>query len=133
MFSVEPLYRTIVLGYTIKLRVNISDDYSVATRYIRTLTWYHNETELQASGRVTILNNGREIIIRNTVHTDAGSYRVEITSLNDRYRSDYACDSLWLPLLRNHAANAPVTFTLQLMNDSPSCKMISTNSTMHVV
>ena len=121
MFSVEPLYRTIVLGYTIQLRVNISDDYRAS--YIRTLTWYHNEAELQASSRITVLNSGREIIIHNAVHADAGSYRVEITSLQVSGSLDSVCDSLWLPWLKNHAVHAPVTFTLKVLNESSSsCK-----------
>ena len=55
------------------------------------------------------------IIIRNTTHTDAGNYRVEIASLDF---DNPVCDSLWLPLLRNFAAHAPVTFTLTLMTES---------------
>ena len=116
----EPLFRTFILGSTIELHVNISNDYS-ATRHIRTLVWYHNGTEVQASGRVSVLNNGRMIIIHDTTHADAGYYRVEIASLDF---SDPVCDSLWLPMLRNHAAFAPVTFIIKLMNESPSiqCK-----------
>ena len=114
VFSVESLFRTFVLGSTIELQVNISNDYS-ASRRIRTLVWSHNGTEVQASGRVSVLNNGRTIIIRDTICADAGYYRVEIASL-DYY--DAVCDSLWLPVLRNHAAHAPVTF--RLMNESPS-------------
>lgn len=125
VFSVGPLFRTFILDSTIELQVNISNDYSAA-RYIRTLIWYHNETEVQPSGRVTVLNrNSRShlFIIRNTTHADAGNYRVEITSIS-LYSDDPVCDSLWLPLLRNHAAHAPVTFTLKLMNESLSsqCK-----------
>ena len=68
-----------------------------------------------------MLNNGRMIIIRDATYTDAGYYKVEIASLDF---GDSVCDSLWLPLLRNHAAFAPVTFTIRLMNESPSvqCK-----------
>ena len=62
-----------------------------------------------------MLNNGTRITIRDTTHTDAGYYRVEIASLDF---NDPVCDSLWLPLLRNHAAHAPVTFTIRLMNES---------------
>ena len=117
VFSVKPLLRTFILGSTIELQVNISNDYSAARR-IRILTWYHNETEIQASDRISVLNNGRMIIIHDTTHADAGNYKVEIASLN--FDDDPACDSLWLPLLRNHAAHAPVTFILKLMNELPS-------------
>ena len=117
VFSVGPLFRTFVLGSTIELQVNISNDYS-ASRSIRTLVWYHNGTEVQASGRVSVLNNGRMIIIRDTIHADAGYYRVEIASLD---YDDPICDSLWLPLIRNHAAHAPVTFTIN-ESSSTQCK-----------
>ena len=111
----EPLFRPFILGSTVELQVNISTSYNA--RRIRTLVWYHNETKLQTSGRVSVLNNGRMIIIRNTTHTDAGNYRVEIASLD---YGDLVCDSLWLPLLRSYAAHAPVTFTLSntLMTES---------------
>ena len=119
VFSVEPLFRTFILGSTIELQVNISNYYSA--RHIRTLAWFHNGTEVQATGRVSVLNNGTRITIRDTTHADAGYYRVEIASLDF---NDTVCDSLWLPLLSNHAAHAPVTFTIRLMNESPSiqCK-----------
>ena len=108
----EPLFRPFILGSTVELQVNISNYYEA--RYIRTLVWYHNETEIQSSERVSVLNNGRMIIIRNTTHRDAGNYRVEIASLDF---DDPVCDSLWLPLVKNYAAHAPVTFTLTLMTE----------------
>ena len=120
LFSVKPLFRTFILGSTIELQVNISSDYSAA-RHIRTLIWYHNDTEVHSSDRISVLNSGRMIIIRDTTHADAGIYKVEIAS---HFGDGPVCDSLWLPLLRNHAAHAPVTFTLRLMNESLSsqCK-----------
>ena len=126
VFSVGPLFHNFILDSTIELQVNISNDNSAA-RHIRTLIWYHNETEVQPSGRVTVLNHNSKshlFIIHNTTHADAGNSRVEIASLDF---NDPVCDSLWLPLLRNHAAHAPVTFTLKLMNESLSsqCKYSS--------
>ena len=119
IFTEEP-YRTFLLGSTIELQVNLPAYY--LARYIRTLIWYHNETEVQPSGRVSVLNNGRTIIISDATHTDAGNYRIEIALF---FVYSY-CNSLWLPLLRNHAAHAPVTFTIKLMNESPAtqCKQI---------
>ena len=123
IFSVEPLFRLFIIGDNIDLQVNISDRYRA--RHIRTLTWYHNGTELQSSNRITVLNNGRGINIRNAIHADVGSYRVETVSLNFGHP---VCDSVWLPLLKNHAALAPVTFVLKLItvnaNKSPTCKSI---------
>ena len=122
VFSAKPLFRTFILGSTIELQVNISNNY-FAARYIRTLIWYHNETEIQSlTSRVSVLNSGRRIIIRDTIHSDAGSCKVEIASLD--FHDSAVCDSLWLSLLRNHAVHAPVTFTLNLMNESPCKKSI---------
>ena len=118
IFTEEP-YHTFLLASTIKLQVNVSTYY--LARFIRTLTWYHNETEVQPSGRVSVLKNGRKIIIRDATYTDAGKYRVEIALFFVSSR----CNSLWLPVLRNHAAHAPVTFTIiKLINESSStsCK-----------
>ena len=119
IFTEEP-YRTFLLGSTIELQVNVSTYY--LARFIRTLTWYHNETEVQPSGRVSVLNNGRMIIIRDATHTDAGNYRVEI-ALFFVYSH---CNPLWLPVLRNHAAHAPVTFIIKLNESSSTqCKYIT--------
>ena len=124
----EPLFRTFHLGSTIELQVNVSSEYSVA-RDIRTLTWYHNGTEVQSlTSRVSVLNSGTKIVIHNATQEDVGSYRVETTSINIRYYlgSDGICDSLWLPLFRRHAGLAPVTFTLKLITDPPSsCENIA--------
>ena len=116
----KPLTRTFILGSTIELQINVSTDYLAS--HIRTLTWYHNETEVRSSGRVSVLNNGRRIIICDTTHADAGNYKVEIASLDSDDINDPVCDSLWLPLLRNHAAHAPVTFTLKNEPPSSQCK-----------
>ena len=118
VFSVKPLFRTFVLGITIELQVNVSTDYSAS--HIETLTWYHNETEIPSSSRVSVLNSGRRILIRDATHSDAGNYKVEIASLD--FRDPAVCDSVWLPLLRNHAAHAPVTFTLNELPSSSKTK-----------
>ena len=120
IFSVKPLFRTFILGSTIELQVNVSTD-NLAS-HIETLTWYHNETEIPSSSRVAVLNSGRRILIRDATHSDAGNYIVEIASL-DFHMRDSVCDSVWLPLLRNHVAHAPVTF---ILNESPS-----SNKTKH--
>ena len=112
IFSMKPLFRTFILGSTIELQVNVSTDYLAS--HIKTLTWYHNETEIPSSSRVAVLNSGRRILIHDATYSDAGNYKIEIASLDF---NDSICDSVWLPLLRNHAAHAPVTFTL---NESPS-------------
>ena len=69
--------------------MNISDTYVAS--HIRTLTWYHNDTELQSSDRITMLNNDGTGLNSVFFSSDAGSYRVEITSLAF---GDPICDSL---------------------------------------
>jgi hypothetical protein len=125
IFSVEPLHRTFLLGSVIELQINVSTDN--LARHIRTLMWYHNEIEVQSSGRVSVLNNGTRIIIHDATHRDAGNYKVKIASLDF---DDPVCGSLWLPVLRNHAAHAPVTFAIKLMNESSSDEYPYTENTM---
>ena len=123
----KPLHRAFILGSTIELHINISNDYSAAS-HIRTLTWYRNEAEVQSSDRISVLNGGRMIIIRDTTHADVGNYKIEIASFN--FDDDPICDSLWLSLLRNLAALAPVTFTLMLTNESPPLGKLCTKICM---
>ena len=104
----ESLVRYFNSGDTIELQVNITEN-SLA-RHIRTLTWYHNESEVRNSPRISVQNNGRELTVHNALSTDAGTYRVEVSSLD--FVSSSLCDGAWLHFLRNHAAYAPVTFTV---------------------
>lgn len=102
----------------INLQISISND-SLAG-HIRELTWYHNGTQVTNSSRITIQNNGGEVVVRNALSIDAGTYQVEVTSLNF---SDLqpCCDSMWLLFLRNHAVYAPVTFTVREL--TLNCKL----------
>ena len=104
-------------GGTIELQVNITDD--TLASHIRALTWYHNGTEIRSSGRITVQNSGRELIVRNALITDAGTYQVEVASLD--FDDGYLCDATWLYFLRNHAAHAPVTFIVWELQP-PNCK-----------
>lgn len=53
-------------------------------------------------------NGGRELVVRNALSRDAGTYRVEVTSLN--FSRSHCCDSTWLYFVKNNAVYAPVTF-----------------------
>ena len=64
-------------------------------------------------------NSGRELIVRNALITDAGTYQVEVASLD--FDDGYLCDATWLYFLRNHAAHAPVTFIVWELQP-PNCK-----------
>lgn len=105
----ESLNRRIVLGESISLRVNISDN--SRARHIKTLSWYHNDTIVaNTSNRVSIRNNGTELHISNTISSDAGVYQVKVTALD--FNIPY-CDAIWLPpLVDYHAVLAPVTFVI---------------------
>ena len=108
----------------IRLRVNTSNYWW--TSFIRTMNWYHNGTELTNSSRVTILNTGRELIVQNTLSEDAGTYQVQITSLDLSdlyYRDDLCCHFTWFYFLQKHAVYAPVSFTVREMKSSDdNCK-----------
>ena len=104
----------------ITLQINISNNNMPS--YIRTLTWYHNGTEVTDSSRVTIRNSGNQLVVQNAVSDDAGIYRVEVTSLVRNFNGDSCCRATRLYFLRNHAAYAPVTFTVRELG-SVNCKL----------
>ena len=103
----EPSLRCFTAGDMINLKISISND--SLSSHIRELTWYHNGTQVTNSSRVTVQDDGKELVVHNALSRDAGKYRVEVTTLN--FTDDPCCHETWLFFLKNHAAYAPVTFT----------------------
>ena len=90
------------------LNVNISDEYY--TRYIDSLAWYHNGTEIVSGNKYTISNNDTMLMISNMVGSDAGTYEVKIRSISYRsYHNSPVCDSI----MELSTVLHPVTFTVQ--------------------
>ena len=104
-----PLLRTFSIGETVVLRVNLSDHYLV--EHVDSLKWHHNGTEVTCE-RCLVSADTMQLTIANAISTDAGYYQVRISSLEFYGHQDSICDVIWLPALENHAAHAPVTFTL---------------------
>jgi len=44
------------------------------------LAWYHNESRVESSDRITIADNGTSLTLRNTADSDAGQYEVKVDS-----------------------------------------------------
>ena len=109
IYTLDPQARSFSVGDVIDLRVNVSTRYYANS--IRNLTWYHNGSAVESGdSRVTV--NHTNLTIHSATPADAGTYQVKITSIDPRGGQNDACDSVWLPIIENHAAHAPVTFIL---------------------
>ena len=109
IYTLDPQARSFSVGDIIDLRVNVSTRYYENS--IRTLTWYHNGSAVESGdSRVTV--NHTSLTIHSATPADAGTYQVKITSIDPDGDQNDACDSVWLPIIENHAVHAPVTFIL---------------------
>ena len=113
----DPITRSFSLHQKILLQINrLSDSYyGSLARYISSLTWYHNGTEILSSNeRMNVSNNGTLLTISDMIDSDAGKYEVKISSINYYgYASSATCDRNVLRMLEQTALHAPVTFYLQ--------------------
>ena len=88
--------------------------YGHLARFISSLTWYNNGTELLSSDRVNVSNHGTSLTISDMIDSDAGKYEVKISSIHYyNYVSSATCDRNILRMLEQTAVHAPVTFYLQ--------------------
>ena len=85
----------------------------ISSRYIKSLAWYHNGTQVTSSSRIFIYNNGADLVILSMVESDAGKYEVKIHSMEYNRIHSLICDKNILPMMENMAIFAPVTFILQ--------------------
>ena len=111
-----PVTRSFSLHQKILLQINrLSDSYfGHYSRFISSLSWYHNGTEILSNERMNISNSGTLLTISDMVDSDAGKYEVKISSIYYYYEfSSAACDRNVLRMLEQTALHAPVTFYLQ--------------------
>ena len=88
--------------------------YGHLARFISSLTWYHNGTELLSSDRMNVSNHGTSLTLSDMIDSDAGKYEVKISSIHYyNYVSSATCDRNVLRMLEHTAVHAPVTFYLQ--------------------
>ena len=113
----DPVTRSFYLHEKILLQINSLSDsyYGSLARYISSLTWYHNGTEILSSNeRMNVSNNGTLLTISDMIDSDSGKYEVKISSIDySGYSSSATCDRNVLRMLEQTALHAPVTFYLQ--------------------
>ena len=113
----DPVTRSFHLHQKILLQINSLSDsyYGYLARYISSLTWYHNGTEILSSNeRMNVSNNGTLLTISDMIDSDAGKYEVKISSIIYYGSvSSATCDRNVLRMLQQTALHAPVTFYLR--------------------
>ena len=112
----DPVTRSFSLHQKILLQINrLSDSYySYYARYISSLTWYHNGTEILSNERMNVSNSEILLTISDMIDSDAGKYEVKISSINYyKSASSATCDRNILRMLEQTALHAPVIFYLQ--------------------
>ena len=112
----DPVARNFSLHQKILLQINrLSDSYyGYLARYISSLTWYHNGTEILSNERMNISNDETLLTISDMIDCDVGKYEVKISSIEYYgYSSSATCDRNVLRMLEQTALHAPVTFYLQ--------------------
>ena len=112
----DPVTRRFSLHQKMLMQINSLSDsyYGYLARYISSLTWYHNGTEILSNERMNISNNGTLLTISDMIDFDAGKYEVKISSIEYYGSSSSAtCDRNILRMLEQTALHAPVTFYLQ--------------------
>ncbi len=111
----DSITRSFLSGDNIALSINLTTGtYRYLTRYVSSLKWYHNGTNISNTDRISITNNGTSLSISNMIDSDAGTYEAKIGSIDyNGYGSSSECDQNWLPSLEVLALHAPVTFIVQ--------------------
>ena len=116
MITDDPVTRSFSLNQKILLQISrLSDSYyGHHARYISSLTWCHNGTEIPSNERMNISSTGTSLTISNMIDSDAGKYEVKISSITYSNNTPSAtCDRNVLRMLEQTALHAPVTFYLQ--------------------
>ena len=113
LYSEESHTRAFSLLGMITLRINISMEYNQFAESIRSLSWYHNGTQLTNNSKMNITNSGRSLIVSDLAPSDAGKYELRIGSIASNQGSTAECNRNVLPILKNMALYAPVTFYVQ--------------------
>ncbi len=118
----DSITRSFLSGDNIALNINLTTGaYRYYTRYVSSLNWYHNGTNISNTDRISITNNGTSLSISNMIDSDAGKYEVKIGSIDYYgYGSSSECDQNLLPALEVLALHAPVTFIVQ-QHHIPEC------------
>ena len=112
----DPVARNFSLHQKILLQINrLSDSYyGYLARYISSLAWYHNGTEILSNERMNISNDETLLTISDMIGCDVGKYEVKISSIECYgFSSSATCNRNILRMLEQTALHSPVTFYLQ--------------------
>ena len=112
----DPVTRSFSLHQKMLMQINrLSNSYyGYLASYIRSLTWYHNGTEILSNERMNISNDGTLLTITDMIGCDVGKYEVKISSIEYYgFSSSATCNRNVIRMLEQTALHAPVTFYLQ--------------------
>ena len=101
---------------TVILQVNITPTATFTRDYLRALTWYHNEVQINPGSRysrrtVSLSSDTTKLTITNARRSDAGVYRVQFAGLRV-YPYNKLCEKESLALLRHYPVLSPVVFSI---------------------
>ena len=101
------------VGDDVTLKVEIINE--DGSEYIQSIGWFYNSTPIcvcSCSSHYILSNDSKNLIIVNASNADVGTYEAKVTSYVINSYNQNTCDKETNKLLRNHAAFAPVTYTM---------------------
>ena len=96
---------------TVILQVNITPTATFTRDYLRTLTWYHNEVEINSGSHKNISHRNTTLTITNARQSDAGVYHVQFAGLRI-YPYNKLCEEETFAILRHYPVLSPVVFNV---------------------
>ena len=96
--------------------MNITPTGTFTRDYLRALTWYHNEVQINPGSyysrrTVSLSSDTTKLTITNARQSDAGVYRVQFAGLRVYPYSQF-CEEETLAILRHYPILAPVVFNV---------------------
>ena len=96
---------------TVILQVNITPTATFTRDYLRALTWYHNEVQINSVSQRNISQHNTTLTITNARQSDAGVYHVQFAGLRI-YPYNKLCEEETLAILRHYPILSPVVFNV---------------------
>ena len=96
---------------TVILQVNITPTATFTRDYLRALTWYHNEVQINSGSQRNISQCNTTLTITNARQSDAGVYHVQFAGLRI-YPHNKLCEEETLAVLRHYPVLSPVVFSV---------------------
>ena len=96
---------------TVTLQVNITPTATFTRDYLRALTWYHNEVQINSGSHRNISQCNTTLTITNAQQSNAGVYHVQFAGLRI-YPYNKLCEEETLAILRHYPLLSPVVFNV---------------------